>query len=177
MFATAHALGQEYVIVPFLAAAMRVSHDVYSALADRFNRLGERARAAGLRFAYHNHDFEFETFGTGKPAFDTLLERTDPALVSFELDVYWVYKAGHDPLQYFTKHPGRFALCHVKDGTAPPARTMVDVGAGAIDFAGLFALAERAGLRYAIVEHDQPTDAIASIRASHAALVHLLAST
>jgi sugar phosphate isomerase/epimerase len=144
------------------------------ALAERFNHLGQQCRAAGLRFAYHNHNFEFETFGGAAPAYDTLVERTDPALVAFELDVYWAYKAGQDPLRYFERYPGRFALCHLKDGTAPPERTMADVGAGVIDFAGLFRRARTAGLRYAIVEHDQPKDAVASIRASHETIARLL---
>ncbi len=174
VFDTARALGQEYVIVPSLPGALHASRAAYDALADRFNRLGERCRAAGLRFAYHNHSFEFENFGGGAPAYDTLLERTDPALVAFELDVYWVYKAEQDPIRYLERYPGRFALCHVKDGTAPPERTMVDVGKGAIDFAGFFARSQAGGLRYAIVEHDQPTDALASIRTSHDTLARLL---
>lgn len=174
VFSTARTLGQEYVVLPWLAAPLRTSPVAYMALADRFGRLGEQTRAAGLRFVYHNHDFEFETFGGATPAYDTLLSRTDPALVSFELDVYWAYKAGQDPLRYFERYPGRFPLCHVKDGTPPPERAMVDVGAGAIDFAALFARARTAGLQYAIVEHDQPADALLSIRRSHDHLARLL---
>ena len=173
-FSTATALGQEFVVVPSLPSALRGSLSAYGELADRFNRIGERARAAGLRFAYHNHSFEFETFGGAAPAYDTLLSRTDAALVSFELDAYWAYKAGYDPVRYFERHPGRFALLHVKDGTSPPERAMVDVGNGVIDFRGLFAEARGAGLRYAFVEHDQPTDPSASIRSSHDHLAQLL---
>lgn len=174
LIATARTLGQEYVVVPSLPYALHSSAAAYVALAERFNRLGRLCRDAGLRFAYHNHSFEFETFGGAAPAYDTLLERTDAALVSFELDVYWAYKAGQDPLRYFARYPGRFALCHVKNGTAPPERAMVDVGAGAIDFAGLFQRARTAGLRYALVEHDQPRDPLASIRVSHEHLARLL---
>lgn len=173
-FSSATALGQEFVVVPSLPAAVRGSLSAYAELADRFNRIGERARAAGLRFAYHNHSFEFETFGGAAPAYDTLLARTDPGLVSFELDAYWAYKAGYDPVRYFQRHPGRFALLHVKDGTASPERAMADVGKGVIDFRGLFGAARGAGLRYAFVEHDQPTDPSASIRSSHDHLAQLL---
>lgn len=174
LFATARTLGQEWIVVPSVPREARGSLAAYEALADRFNRLGERCRAAGFHFAYHNHDAEFERFGGVAPAFDTLLARTDPALVSFELDVYWAYKAGENPVRYFERYPGRFALCHVKDGTAPPERRMADVGAGAIDFRALFAASRAAGLRYAFVEHDQPADALASIRASHDHLARLL---
>jgi sugar phosphate isomerase/epimerase len=174
--ATARALGQTWVVVASIPQPLRRSRDAFVDLALRFNRIGERCRAAGLRFAYHNHDFEFETLGATAPVYDTLLARTDPATVWFELDAYWAYKAGQDPAAYFERFPGRFALLHVKDGTAPPARTMVDVGKGVIDFRRLFALSRTAGLRYAFVEHDQPGDALASIRDSHDHLARLLAA-
>jgi sugar phosphate isomerase/epimerase len=171
---TARALGQTWIVVPSIPQPLRRSPAAYLELADRFNRIGERCRAAGMRFAYHNHNFEFETLGGNAPVYDTLLARTDPALVWFELDAYWAYKAGQDPVAYFERFPRRFSLLHVKDGTAPPERAMVDVGKGVIDFRRLFALARTAGLRYAFVEHDQPSDALASIRASHDHLARLL---
>jgi sugar phosphate isomerase/epimerase len=96
---------------------------------------------------------------------DVLLDATAPERVAFELDIYWTVHGGGDPLAYFERHPGRFPLCHVKDRTA--AGEMVDVGAGAIDFAALFARAEQAGLRHFFVEHDEPADPLASIAASH----------
>jgi sugar phosphate isomerase/epimerase len=173
-FASATALGQEFVVVPWLPARLHDSPAAYGALADRLNRFGERARSAGLRLAYHNHDFEFETFGGGAPVFDTLLAKTDPALVFFELDAYWAYKAGYDPIRYLERHPGRFPLVHVKDGTASPERAMVDVGKGVIDFGRLLSVGRGAGLRYAFVEHDEPADALLSIRASHDHLARLL---
>jgi sugar phosphate isomerase/epimerase len=173
-FATAQALGQEFVVVPSIPRNLHDSRAAFVELANRFNRIGEKCRAAGFRFAYHNHNFEFETFGGTAPAYDTLLANTDPAVVSFELDAYWAYKAGYDPVQYFERYPGRFALLHVKDGTAPLERAMVDVGKGVIDFGRLFATARAAGLRYAFVEHDQPADALLSIRASHDHLARLL---
>ncbi len=174
LFDGAKTLGQEFVVLPSTPGSLHNSLAAYDALADRFNRIGEQARAAGLRFAYHNHNFEFETYGGSTPAYETLLTKTDPALVSFELDAYWAYKAGYDPVRYFERFPGRFALMHVKDGTAAPERTMTDVGKGVIDFSRLFHLAGSAGLRYAFVEHDQPADALASIRASHDHLARLL---
>jgi sugar phosphate isomerase/epimerase len=170
------ALGQTWVVVPSIPQPLRRTRDAYVELATRFNRLGERCRAAGLRFAYHNHNIEFETLGGTAPVYDTLLTRTDPATVWFELDAYWAYKAGQDPAAYFERFPRRFALVHVKDGTAAPERAMVDVGKGVIDFRRLFALSRTAGLRYAFVEHDQPGDALVSIRDSHDHLARLLTS-
>jgi sugar phosphate isomerase/epimerase len=173
-FTTARALGQEWVVVPSIPQSIHGSLAAFAALGDRFNRIGEKARAAGLGFAYHNHNFEFETFGGTTPAYDTLLARTDPALVSFELDAYWAYKAGYDPVQYFERYPGRFKLCHLKDSTPAPEKAFADVGSGVIDYRKLFAASRVAGLQYAFVEHDQPKDALASIRASHDYLARLL---
>lgn len=170
----ARAVGHRYLIVPWLAADRRTSIDDYRRFADTLNTVGERVKAAGMQLGYHNHDFEFETFGGDTPAYDVLLEETDPSLVVMELDLYWAVAAGHDPVDYFERYPGRFPLFHVKDRTA--GGEMAHVGAGAIDFARIFAHAERAGLRHAIVEHDQPEDALASIRASYDHLASLRGS-
>jgi sugar phosphate isomerase/epimerase len=163
-------LGQRWLVVPSLAAAER-NADGYRRLADDLNRFGETAARAGRRAAYHNHDFEFAPLAGGGTGFETLLERTDPALVDIELDLFWAVRGGHDPVSLFTAHPGRFALWHVKDMADPDgAQTMVPVGAGGLDFARMFAHAEVAGLRHFFVEHDNPRDSIESIRAGYAHL-------
>jgi sugar phosphate isomerase/epimerase len=170
----AQIVGHRYVVVPWLDEDARTSLDDYRRIADTFNTLGARMQAEGLQFAYHNHDFEFETFGGEEPGYDVLLAETDPALVQMEMDLFWTVHAGHDPLDYFARHPGRFPLFHVKDRT--PDGTMVDVGAGAIDFGRIFAEAEQAGLRHAFVEHDEPGESLASIQASYAHLERLRGS-
>lgn len=157
-------LGHRYLVLPSLPPRERQSLDDYRRLADEMNRFGTACRAAGVRFGYHNHDFEFERID-GEVPFDVLLAHTDPELVAFELDLFWTIHAGSDPLAYFEAHPGRFHLCHVKDRTADGE--MVDVGAGVIDFSGIFARSEQAGLIHYFVEHDSPADPVASIRASY----------
>ena len=92
---------------------------------------------------------------------DLLLAETDDSLVRFEIDLYWICKAGRDPLDYFDRRPGRFPLCHVKDMTANG--DMVSVGAGTIDFAEIFARSPEAGLHHFFVEHDNADDALASL--------------
>lgn len=155
------AIGHEFVTIPWLAPGMRDAAN-WDRLASEFNTGAERARARGLRFAYHNHDFDFHLV-SGRTLLDTLLERTDPALVSFELDVYWAVRAGRDPVACIRNHPTRFAMLHIKDSSGPPEHRMVDVGAGTIDFAAV--LREDARLRAAVkhvfVEHDQPADPLA----------------
>lgn len=177
VFATAHALGQEWIVVPSPPQGQQHTGAGFRELATRFDRLGRRCKDEGFRFAYHNHADDFRTLEDGRPAYDTLIEATDPALVAFELDAYWAYKAGHDPVSYVDRYPGRFSLCHLKDGTAAPARAMVDVGDGVIDFKSLLARAGHVGLRYAFVEHDEPTDAVASVRRSREFLARLLGAS
>ncbi len=164
---TAQVLGHRYVVVPWLPPEQRQTLDDYRRWAERFNRWGEACRAAGIQFAYHNHDFEFAPVEEQIP-YDVLLAETDADLVKMELDLYWITYAGQDPIPYLQQHPGRFLLCHVKDMTED--RRMVDVGQGTIDFAKIFAQAQ---LQHYFVEHDRPDDPLASIRRSYAYLSQL----
>ena len=125
---------------------------------------------AGITFGYHNHDFEFRPL-EGTNGYDVLLAGTDPKLVSLQMDLYWITRAGKDPLQYFAKYPGRFFSVHVKDKNA--AGDMVAVGEGQLPFAKYFAQSAQAGIQHYFVEHDSPTDAMASITTSYKALAAL----
>jgi sugar phosphate isomerase/epimerase len=160
---TAQAVGHRYVLLAWLPPEDRSSIAQYQDLAALCNDVGEACTSAGLQFAYHNHDFEFQPID-GQVPFDVLLNETDPDHVEFEIDLYWIIKGGCDPLDYFQAHPGRFTLCHVKD-MAEGGR-MADVGSGRIGFASIFARSRQAGLKYFFVEHDEPADPLASIEAS-----------
>ncbi len=172
MFDAAEALGHRWLVIPWVGNDVRASLDGWRRFADRLNEAGRLAAARGLRMGYHNHDFEFAVT-EGQVAYDVFVARLDPALVDLELDVYWTVKAGHDPKALFARYPGRFPLWHLKDAGPAPERTMVDVGAGTIDFAGLFAVGDQAGLRHGFIEHDNPKDPLASVQASAAALQRL----
>ncbi len=165
----AHTVGHRYLVIPWLDEKDRLNLDAYQRIADRLNRAGEAASRAGLRFAYHNHAFEFTEMENRLP-YDVLLEATDPAHVLFELDLYWITKGGQDPLAYFARWPGRFPLVHVKDSAGPPEHQMADVGAGTIEWARIFARRKQAGTEHFFVERDDPPDPFASIAASHAYL-------
>lgn len=157
-------IGHQYVVVPWLVPEQR-NRDGYLRAADVLNNLGERCRGAGLIAAYHNHDFEFEPLDGDQIGYDLLLDACSADLVKMEMDLFWVRKGGRDPLPYFARHPGRFALCHVKDMDRTEA--MVAVGDGVIDFGQVFAASEQAGLRHYFVEHDEPEDPLASIERSY----------
>jgi sugar phosphate isomerase/epimerase len=168
--AAAKALGHQWVIVASVPGNSLTSLDAIKALAKRFNEAGARCRDAGMRFAYHNHNAEFRPAtapsGTVVP-YDVLLGETDPALVDYEMDLYWITNAGQDPLAYFKKYPGRFKLAHVKDSGGAPQHEMRDVGAGSIDWKAIFRQSKQAGFQHFIVEHDQPKDVVASITTSY----------
>jgi len=161
----AHVVGHQYVVVPWIPEEQRTGIDGYKKIAADFNQKAEQARAAGLQFAYHNHDFEFARVD-GKLPYDVLLAEADPKLVQMEMDLYWITKGGQDPLTYFARWPGRFSMVHVKDSMGPPDNKMADVGAGTIDWKRIFAKQQQAGIKHFFVEHDQPADAFASIKAS-----------
>src|SRR5207248_9275300 len=157
--------GHEYVVVPWIPEEKRKTLDDWKSVAAVFNQAAQMTKDAGLQFAYHNHDFEFPKLD-GQVPYDVLLQNTDPKLVQLEIDLYWITKAGQDPLTYFARWPGRVPLVHVKDSAGPPDNKMMDVGAGTIDWKKIFAREDQAGIRHAFVEHDQPADAFASIKAS-----------
>ncbi|HET7023668.1 MAG TPA: TIM barrel protein [Gemmatimonadales bacterium] len=163
IFDYARTVGHEWVIIAWLDEDRRNTVAALHQVADEFNAIGEKARAAGLRFAYHNHNPEFTPI-EGQLPYDIFLSRTDPALVQFEMDLYWIVNGGGDPLTYFAKYPGRFPLVHVKDMTKD--RKMVDVGQGAIDWKTIFAHAKQAGIEHYFVEHDEPPMPLADIRTS-----------
>jgi sugar phosphate isomerase/epimerase len=168
----AQVVGHRYVVVPSIPEDQRKTLDGYRRVAERFNRAGEEAKKAGAQFGYHNHNMEFVPL-EGRLPYDVLLEATDPHLVQMELDLYWIKVAGGDPLAYFARWPGRFSMVHVKDMDGSPQHTMLDVGSGIIDWKGIFARREQAGIRHFFVEHDQPAQPFASIRASYAYLSQL----
>tara|TARA_B110000444_G_C18778036_1_gene565983 strand:- start:403 stop:1254 length:852 start_codon:yes stop_codon:yes gene_type:complete len=144
-------VGHQYIVLAGLRPEERTTLDDYRQHANLINEFAEQCHAAGLKFAYHNHDYEFGNLDGIRPM-DLLLAETEPSHMQVEIDLYWIKKAGVDPFSYFEKHPGRFPLCHVKDMAADGS--MVDVGAGGIDFSALFAASDLSGFRHYYVEHD-----------------------
>lgn len=174
--ADAKAAGFEYFVVPIPPMGLFHYDDATNTmsmtggvenLANILDELGEKAFAAGLKLLYHNHDFEFKKDADGIIPIDYLLENCNPKYVNFQMDLFWVTKAGANPLAYFEKYPGRFKIWHVKDmgkdGKFAP------VGKGTIDFSKILAKKEQAGMRYYMVEQDQTfdLDPLEAIKISH----------
>lgn len=146
-------IGVKYMVCAYLSEPERGNLDHYKQIAETFNKAGERCKKAGIQLCYHNHDFEFVQ-QDGKYPYETLLDNTDKNLVKMEMDLYWVTKAGQDPIALINKHPGRFPLWHVKDMDNTPKKMFTEVGNGTIDFKKIFANADKAGLKYFFVEQD-----------------------
>lgn len=159
-------LGVEYTVLPYLGNTQRKTLDDYKKLSESFNTYGEICKKAGIKFAYHNHAFEFDVMDDKIP-YDVLLEGTDPDLVKFEMDLYWLKKAGKDPLDYFDNYPGRFTMWHVKD-MDPASGKYTEVGSGNIDFKEIFNNAPKSGMQYFFVELDNSErPALESIKISY----------
>lgn len=158
------ALGQEYIVIPWLEEPHRHSIDNYKTIAAGLGKAAMVAKAAGLKMAYHNHDFEFLPLENQK-GFDVLLNETDPSMVKMELDLYWAVKAGYNPVDLFAGHPGRFALWHIKDMDNTDKKFFTEVGNGVIDFKSIFAREKQSGMTHFFVEQDMcpgsPYDSIA----------------
>jgi sugar phosphate isomerase/epimerase len=149
-------IGMEYLIDPY--EGPQESLDDYRRMAERFNSLGELCKQHNLRFAYHNHDYTFKEVAGEMPQ-DILLKQTNPELVDFELDIYWVVTAGADPEKYFREYPNRFRLCHVKDRLTEVAAAETNastvLGKGTIDYPRILATARENGMQHYLVEQER----------------------
>jgi sugar phosphate isomerase/epimerase len=171
----ANLLGAHYVVCSFLPAPRlpdqpskygNIGLEGYKAMATRINGIGKKAKAAGLQYAYHNHNLEFEKMPDGSPGYDVLIRETDPELVKFEIDCGWMVIAGADPVAYFTKFPGRFKMLHIKDFkpmSAPNVSLMgkerpvgMDLGTGFVQYKPIFAAGKAAGIEHIFVEQEAP---------------------
>ncbi len=181
-------LGQEYMVVTvpwvadpsrvksnppgdqmafFLALIRSLTLDDWKWNAEQFNKVGERVKKAGLQLGYHNHNFEFKSYGS-ITGYDEFIHMTDPDLVKLELDCGWMTVAGQDPAAYLTKYPERYRLLHIKDfhkgftpttnlaDQGPNAPIPTELGRGAVDYKKIFHAASKGQIRALFVEQEPP---------------------
>ncbi len=148
--------GMKYLVAPWVGPQKKM--DDFKRIADTFNQCGEICRQNGLRFAYHNHDYSFKELEGQLPQ-EVMMQNTDPDLVDFEMDIYWVVTGGADPVEWLKKYPGRWKLSHVKDRekNAPANKRDASciLGHGAIDYAPILKVAKEQGMEYFIVEQER----------------------
>lgn len=157
--------GQKYITVPYINAPERTMDGFKKVCAD-INKAAVVAKNYGVKMAYHNHDFEFKEVD-GVIPFDMMMSELDSKLVSMEMDIYWVVRAGHDPVEYFKKYPGRFEQWHVKDMDKANPANNADVGTGSIDYKALFVHAKKSGMKHYYIEQETyPVDPMTSTKNS-----------
>jgi sugar phosphate isomerase/epimerase len=150
----------------FLKAINAMTADDFKQAAAMANDIGKKARAAGLQYAYHNHNFEFRDLGGGRTGYDIILSETDPTLVKFEADCGWMRVAGADPVAFLTRYPDRIAMLHIKDFKnvtkpvtslmAPDGPEPTELGRGSIDLKPIVEAGLKAGVKHMFVEQEPP---------------------
>ncbi|HEV2324917.1 MAG TPA: sugar phosphate isomerase/epimerase [Terracidiphilus sp.] len=162
-FEYAKELGIEDVICSEIPRTVANSADGYKRGAEQYNKWGEQAKNMGLRFGFHNHDVEFQKYGN-VTGFDVLMRYTDPALVRWQMDCYWVAQAGYDPVAMLRRYGHRMLSLHLKDRkanaptsvkTGPASWHFTEVGMGTLDWKAIFRLAAENHIPYMFVEQDQ----------------------
>lgn len=173
----AHVLGSRYIVSSMLPAIMQKERNTADAdysldgakrTADYANQLGEKARKAGLQYAYHNHHLEFSDVGGGQTFYDVLLKETDHKLVQFEMDCGWVHAGGKNPADYFKANPGRIPLMHAKDFLPGKSKDYpgAELGRGTLDYKPIMAAADAAGLKHCFVEQEGPFARMSQLEAA-----------
>jgi sugar phosphate isomerase/epimerase len=181
MAEAAHILGQRYAGIPAIPDEELQTLDAYKRMADAFNEVGARMDALGLRFMYHNHGYGLVEM-EGEIPFNVLLERTDPNLVSLQMDVYWTTAGRADPVAYLDAYPGRFRSMHVKDMTEEVRFKgdggtsdqwielfpyMTDAGSGVLDLPAILSHARASGVEHFLVERDLAPNPEEALQASY----------
>lgn len=158
----AKAAGIEYLVTPYIPDQIRSNIDGYKAVAENLNKVGELCKAAGIKYGYHNHSFEFETMESQIPM-EVLIQETQPELVTFEADLFWTTMGGYNPIDLINKFPGRISMFHVKDATSEKGEATV--GQGTIDFKSIFEAGKKYGLNYYFIEDEREENVFENIKA------------
>ncbi|MEK6782848.1 MAG: sugar phosphate isomerase/epimerase [Bacteroidota bacterium] len=173
-------LGFQYVGLPAIPEANRKNLDDYKKIADEFNTIGEQAKKAGLKFSYHNHGYGLKEID-GQIPLNMILERTDPKLVFFEMDIFWTVAGGADPVEYLKSYPNRYRLMHVKDmkqkkqfsGDGGDSKQWIELfsnmttaGDGVLDLKSIISQAQKSGVKHFFVEQDMVAEPEVALKKS-----------
>jgi sugar phosphate isomerase/epimerase len=179
----AQELGVDYVVCPMLPRATWNSLDGFKTAAAQFNQWGEEISRRGMRFAFHNHNYEFRPL-ENTTGFATLMTHTDPKIVKLEMDCYWITQAGKDPVKVMNEHADRITMLHLKDRQSgfpfsqqldQAAGHFTEVGTGSLDWKAILAAAARNRIQHMFVEQDESARGpIESVRISYQYLQNLV---
>ena len=183
----AKTLGVEYVVSSMLAPKDEgvgdffknlnsLSADDFRRIAAQANEIGQKAKAAGMQYAYHNHNFEFREVSDGKTGYDILIQETDASVVKFEADCGWMKVGGKDPVEYLRRHGNRIAMLHVKDFKnitkpvtalfSPDRPIATELGRGSVDLKPIVDAGLKAGVKHIFVEQEGPFKEVPAVEAA-----------
>lgn len=162
MLAHSKALNLQYLVIPYLNDDQRTD---YPAVAKNLNEIGDVFSSEGLRLGYHNHAFEFEPLEDGRIPMELLIEETEAGKVWFEADLYWIRKAGRDPLSWLNSYPDRFKLFHIKDADEQLDQTTV--GEGIIDFEAILKAFDSGSIDHAFIEDERTVSPLENLRKAY----------
>jgi sugar phosphate isomerase/epimerase len=183
----AHILGSTYVVLPAIPQDKRQTLDDYRKMADAFNSIGEKAKKAGVKFAYHNHGYGWHAVN-GQVPIKLILDNTDPSTVFLEMDLYWTTAGGADPVQLLTHYAGRYRMMHIKDmskkvqfsGDGGDSKQWIELfpymtsaGSGVLDLKTILTTAKNTGLEHFIVEQDMVAHPEVALKKSYDYLASL----
>ena len=146
-------LGSNYVVCPYLLPERR-SEEHYHNLISILEKAGEKCRLEGITLLYHHHDFELELLSDGRMALESILEDTNEDNVKAEFDVYWLKKAGENPVEWINKYKNRTPIVHLKDMTTDEEQFFAELGTGGVDIEAVLNIGEEAGVHWWVVEQD-----------------------
>lgn len=137
------AAGMKYIVNPGIGVPKTMKE--MKMYCDYFNEIGKRCQQNGMKFGYHNHAHEFQKVEDKAVMLDYMIENTNPEYVFFQMDVYWIVRGQHSPVDYFNKYPGRFTMLHIKDHR--------ELGqSGMVGFDAIFNNAKTAGVENIVAE-------------------------
>ncbi|GGF30562.1 sugar phosphate isomerase [Halobacillus andaensis] len=145
-------LGSKYIVCPYFEPQ---NENDYHQLIDVLKRAGEMCRLEGMKLCYHNHDFELKKQSDGRTALEMIFEETDPLDVKAEFDIYWLKKAGEDPIEWIKRYDRRTPLLHLKDMTTDEEQFFAELGTGGLDLDSVLSLGEQADVQWWVVEQDE----------------------
>ncbi|MFJ7976867.1 sugar phosphate isomerase/epimerase family protein [Peribacillus sp. JNUCC 23] len=149
-----HRIGSNKLVCPYLPPERRTEED-YRELITLLNRFGDTCSKEGITLCYHNHDFELEKLSDGRTALETIFEETNPEWVKAEFDIYWLTRAGQNPLAWIKQYPNRTPLIHLKDMTTDEERFFAELGTGGVDIESVLEKGEEANVEWWVVEQDR----------------------
>lgn len=146
-------LGSKYIVCPYLTEEQR-SEEFYQSLISFLNEAGEACRKEGITLCYHNHDFELEPLSDGRSALEAIFDDVNADYVHTEFDVYWLTKAGQNPVEWIKRYDGRTPLVHLKDMTTDDEKFFAELGTGGVDIEAILNIGEEANVEWWVVEQD-----------------------